>query len=205
MMVKVSKRLTGIITNLRLRRTNTSNFRRRLLNKSLLMFAQAEMVKKPLQTRHLVIDNYLLSTTKCHRQLIVSDASHTHWGVCCRCHFPLSFCNLHHLHFHIARQSKTLPNYKSTDNLINVVADKNTISSLNDKDWNPQINNNPREDQNTSINTNEGAPAPPPPPPPPSPSSIFVFALYPTWEPVHRPLYTVTQSVDTIAWWRPAV
>ena len=49
-----------------------------------------------------------------------------------------------------------------------------TISSLNDKDWKPPINNSLREDQNAPINTNQGA------------------------------TYTVTQSVDTIAWWRPA-
>ena len=32
--------------------------------------------------------------------------------------------------------------------------------------------------------------APSLPPPPLSPSSIFVFALYPTWEPVHKLLIT---------------
>jgi len=35
----------------------------------------------PPQTRHLVVDNYLLSTTKCYRQLIVSAASISHIGV----------------------------------------------------------------------------------------------------------------------------
>ena len=49
-----------------------------------------------------------------------------------------------------------------------------TISSLNDndddKDWNPPINNSLREDRNAPINANQGA------------------------------TYTVTQSVDTIAW-----
>ena len=44
-----------------------------------------------------------------------------------------------------------------------------TISSLNDKDRNPPINNSLREDRNAPINTNQGA------------------------------TYTVTQSVDTIA------
>ena len=29
----------------------------------------------PPQTSYLVVDNYLLSTTKCYRQLILSDAS----------------------------------------------------------------------------------------------------------------------------------
>ena len=44
-----------------------------------------------------------------------------------------------------------------------------TISSLNDKDRNPPINNSLREDRNAPINTNQGA------------------------------TYTVTHSVDTIA------
>ena len=44
-----------------------------------------------------------------------------------------------------------------------------TISSLNDEDRNPPINNSLREDRNAPINTNQGA------------------------------TYTVTQSVDTIA------
>ena len=47
------------------------------------------------------------------------------------------------------------------------------ICSLNDKDRNPPINNSIREDQNTPINTNQGA------------------------------TYTVTQPVDTIAWRKP--
>ena len=35
----------------------------------------------PPQTRHLVVDNYLLSTTKWYRQLILSDASIPHIGM----------------------------------------------------------------------------------------------------------------------------
>ena len=50
-----------------------------------------------------------------------------------------------------------------------------TISSVNDKDWNSPINNSLKDDRNAPINTNQGA------------------------------TYAVMQSVDTIAWWRPAV